>query len=141
MSFCESSPHLDALEDPIPSSSAALAAPWGELATHFGQEQAICTKLSPPSCYDPPQFFSSPSYTITPPAPMPPHPLATQLTVAPATQPVTPATPAVRPPSPMQVDPANVPLLPTAEDTPAHALQRLPSPPTIAIPHVKVQDL
>lgn len=49
VSFCESSPHLDALEDPIPSSSAAPAAPWGELAAHFGQEQAICTKPSPPS--------------------------------------------------------------------------------------------
>ena len=33
----------------------------------------------------------------------------------------------------MQVDPADVPLPPTAEVTPAHTLQRLPSPPTIAI--------
>ena len=33
----------------------------------------------------------------------------------------------------MQVDPADVPLPPTAEVTPAHMLQRLPSPPTIAI--------
>ena len=33
----------------------------------------------------------------------------------------------------MQVDPANVPLPPTTEVTPAHALQRLPSPPAIAI--------
>ena len=33
----------------------------------------------------------------------------------------------------MQVDPANVPLPPTAEVTPAHPLQPLPSPPTVAI--------
>ena len=81
-------------------------------------------------CYDPPQFFSSPSFTVTPSIPAS---STTQPTVAPAAQPVAPATPAVRPPSPMQVDPANVPLPPTAEVTPAHSLQQLPSPPTIAI--------
>ena len=71
-------------------------------------------------CYDPPPFFSFPSFAVTPSIPAPS-----------ATQPTT--APAVRPPSPMQVDPANVPLPPTAEVTPAHTLQRLPSPPIIAI--------
>ena len=81
-------------------------------------------------CYDPPQFFSSPSFTVTTSIPAP---SATQPTVAPAARPATPTAPAIRPPLPMQVDPANVPLPPTAEVTPAHALQRLPSPPTLAI--------
>ena len=81
-------------------------------------------------CYDPPQFFSSPSFTVTPSIPAP---LTTQPTVTLAAQPDAPATPAVRLPLPMQVDPANVPLLPTAEVTPAHSLQPLPSPPTIAL--------
>ena len=90
-------------------------------------------------CYDPPQYFSSPSYTATTAPipslilPTPPAPPATLPAVAPAARPATPLTPAARPPSPMQVDPANVPLPPSDDATPAHALQRLPSPPTIAI--------
>ena len=75
-------------------------------------------------CYDPPQFFSSPSFTVTPSIPAP---SATQPTVAPAARPATPVAPAIRPPSPMQVDPANVPLPPTAEVTPAHALRDYPA--------------
>ena len=82
------------------------------------------------SCYDSPQFFLSLSYTVIPSVPAPPYPTPIQPAVAPAARPVTPA---ARPLSPMQVDPTNVPLLPTAEVTPAYLLQSLPSPPTIAI--------
>ena len=89
------------------------------------QQLKFCVRLKPlrgVSCYDPPQFFSSPSLII----PSAPAPQA----AAPVTRPATPTT---RPPSPMQVDPANVSLPPTAEVTPTHSLQPLPSSPTTAI--------
>ena len=104
---------------------------YSELSLRQGTNNIVAAlELKDRICYDPPQFFSSPSFTVTPSIPAP---SATQPTVAPAARPATPVAPAVRPPSPMQVDPVNVPLPPIAEVTPAHSLQQLPSPPTIAI--------
>ena len=70
-------------------------------------------------CYDPPQLFftpsrpSPPSSTLTLPAPPVP-----QMPSAPQPFQPLPIQPATTPGSPMQVDPVNVPLLPTTERTP-----------------------